>query len=146
MKGGKMKYEVEVAGGFIELPRYSFDIDEKLSELSALPDQLSYRDKIGMLYDFEAALFESAGVDIEDILGAPAEADPNEVHITFLRIADAYLLPGRLYEAEKLSKSPEIAAVRELGEIVKQAEALQKAATVKRASSATNRQAFARIC
>lgn len=87
-----MTYEINLNGGTIKLPKYSFKIAEKLEEQEKMnAGNSSIIDKCGSMYELFEYIFGKEKV--VEILGEFNDCDPNEINILYLDIIDAYNSP-----------------------------------------------------
>lgn len=121
-----MNYYFEMENQEIELPQYSFDIEDKLVDADKvnMSENKTKRQKSEVLYELECELVGKDKTN-ELIGGEFPSCDPNMIQVMFIKILRAYDKPiedvnaekeqpmldqlGQISEyADKMSKMPEV--------------------------------------
>lgn len=119
-----MRYSILHDGVKIELPKYTFAIDDKIASLT---DEINsgggLRKVSKKMYDF---CIELLGDEIvAETIGKFEECDPNELQIFVKEIFAAYAEPVMSYEQDKLNNLYDIEKLREVIEVAEKASTLK---------------------
>lgn len=120
-----MEYKIEHEGVIISLPAYSFDIDDRIAEVTKSISKAgtTVRKATEVMYNFILKLLDDG---TEDLIGTRDACDPNEVRIVYMKIIDAYAAPVNDYQSKSLNGKIDIDGLSKLIELAEKAELLDK--------------------
>ena len=124
-----MEYSFRYGGKTISLPKYSFNIANKLEEQEEINSgNRKFRDKCRTMYDLIKSMIGSEKT--LDLLGEfeKGDVDPNEINIIYLLIVRAYSKPLESFNNDEFSDKLREADV---DKIVRLIEAVEKANSLK---------------
>lgn len=88
----------------IELPKYSFEIADRLTKVEAVINSgQAYKKKCEEIFKFEKELLGKEIVD--DIVGDFSTCDPNDIMLLYMGIVDCYNQPIVEKKSEQLQKT-----------------------------------------
>jgi hypothetical protein len=119
-------YSINFNGNYIELPAYSFELAEGIERVSANNQNpaKSLKEKCNAMYCFNGKVITAAKQT--ELIGKFDQADPNDINILFLKIAEAYNAPVTEYNAERTNTVISDDLLNKLDGIAKALETLDK--------------------
>lgn len=119
-----MRYSIVHSGKAIELPRYSFAIDDDIANLTAgINRGGGVRKTCKLMYDF---LVELLGSDeVTDLVGAFDDCDPNDLQIVVKEVLSAYAEPLVAYDQDKLDELYNIDKIEQVVDVAERAQTLR---------------------
>ena len=119
-----MKYSILHNGTTIDLPKYTFDIDDKIASLTAEINRGGGLRKVSKkMYDFCVGLLGDEIVT--ETIGEFDDCDPNELQIFVKEIFSAYAEPVMSYEQDKLNDLYDIEKLKDVIEVAEKASTLK---------------------
>ena len=114
-----MQYTIDHNGVAIELPKFTFDIDDKIGKISN--DKTStFKTIAKKKYEFVESLI---GTELtEEVIGSFKDCDPNDITIIYDLIVAAYAEPVRAYNEEKIKEMLNMDQFDELLELMEKTE------------------------
>jgi len=119
-----MRYSIVHDGVKIELPKYTFDIDDKIAKMTEEINRGGSLRKISKrIFDFCAELI---GVEeLIKIVGDFDSCDPNELQILYRDMLSAYAEPLVQYEQEKLNGIYDFDTIEKVMDVAERAQAIR---------------------
>lgn len=119
-------YSINFNGEYIELPAYSFELAEGIERVSKnnQNDAKTLKDKCNAMYCFNAKVITAAKQN--ELIGKFEQADPNDINILFLKIAEAYNKPVTEYTTAQSNEAISDELVSKLSEIASALAAIDK--------------------
>ena len=113
-----MDYSMTVTGMVIELPKYTFDIAEKIERQEVVNSGTSkFKDKCKSMY---ATICSIIGEDkVADAIGTFNETDPNLINIMYLLLIKAYNYSIEEFNQNMLTYSLQNTSVMDITKFLK---------------------------
>ena len=120
-----MDYSMTVNGMVIELPKYTFDIAEKIERQEIVNSGTSkFKDKCKSMY---ATICSIIGDDkVSDAIGTFNETDPNLINIMYLELIKAYNKPIEEFNQNKLTDSLQNSGVEDITKLLNSLQNIDK--------------------
>ena len=114
-----------VNGMVIELPKYTFDIAEKIERQEIVNSGTSkFKDKCKSMYTTICSII---GEDkVSDAIGAFNETDPNLINIMYLELIKAYNKPIEEFNQNKLTDSLQNSGVEDITKLLNSLQNIDK--------------------
>ena len=120
-----MDYSMTVNGMVIELPKYTFDIAEKIERQEIVNSGTSkFKDKCKSMYTTICSII---GEDkVADAIGAFNETDPNLINIMYLELIKAYNKPIDEFNQNKITNSLQNSGVEDITKLLNSLQNIDK--------------------
>lgn len=121
-----MDYSVTLLNGdYAELPKYNMAIAEKLESTDEVLSAVNpFKVKTKKAYD--CVCFILGKEKVKEVLGDFSSIDPNEVHLTYMSIVDAYNEPIRNEQQRQIDDNLEKFNIDKVAKMVDTAEKAQR--------------------
>ena len=120
-----MDYSMTVNGMVIELPKYTFDIAEKIERQEVVNSGTSkFKDKCKSMYTTICSII---GEDkVADAIGAFNETDPNLINIMYLELIKAYNKPIEEFNQNNLTDSLQNSGIEDITKLLNSLQNIDK--------------------
>ena len=120
-----MDYSMTVNGMVIELPKYTFDIAEKIERQEVVNSGTSkFKDKCKSMYTTICSII---GEDkVTDAIGTFNETDPNLINIMYLELIKAYNKPIEEFNQNNLTDSLQNSGIEDITKLLNSLQNIDK--------------------
>ena len=120
-----MDYSMTVNGMVIELPKYTFDIAEKIERQEIVNSGTSkFKDKCKSMYSTICSII---GDDkVSDTIGSFNETDPNLINIMYLELIKAYNKPIEEFNQNNLTDSLQNSGIEDITKLLNSLQNIDK--------------------
>ena len=120
-----MDYSMTVNGMVIELPKYTFDIAEKIERQEIVNSGTSkFKDKCKSMYSTICSII---GDDkVSETIGAFNETDPNLINIMYLELIKAYNKPIEEFNQNNLTDSLQNSGIEDITKLLNSLQNIDK--------------------
>ena len=120
-----MDYSMTVNGMVIELPKYTFDIAEKIERQEVVNSGTSkFKDKCKSMY---VTICSIIGDDkVSETIGAFNETDPNLINIMYLELIKAYNKPIEEFNQNNITDSLQNSGIEDITKLLNSLQNIDK--------------------
>ena len=120
-----MDYSMTVNGMVIELPKYTFDIAEKIERQEIVNSGTSkFKDKCKSMYSTICSII---GDDkVSETIGSFNETDPNLINIMYLELIKAYNKPIEEFNQNNLTDSLQNSGIEDITKLLNSLQNIDK--------------------